>query len=71
MLKANYHPGWCVEVDGRAVEPVMVAPAYVAAPVEAGAHRVRFDYRASPLRLPLLLGALLAGLALVALRRRG
>lgn len=70
MLKANYHPGWRVDVDGEAIDPIMVAPAYVAVPVKAGEHRVTFRYTASPLRVPLALGGVVSILVVAWLGRR-
>ncbi len=63
MLKATYHPGWQVEVDGKSVDPVMLAPAFVGVPVLPGTHRVVFHYRTTGLRRTLFWLGLLVLLA--------
>ncbi len=64
MLKETFHPRWRATVDGVAVEPVMVAPAFIAVPVDAGAHEVVFVYTPPAWRWPAALGGLV--LAVVA-----
>lgn len=71
MLKATYHPRWQATIDGKAIEPVMLAPAFVGVPITAGEHRVELIY-ASPAWRPWLAvgGALLILLAFALERRR-
>jgi Bacterial membrane protein YfhO len=45
LLRSTFDPGWQVKVDGREVEPQMVAPSFVGAPVPPGRHTVAFRYR--------------------------
>ena len=71
MLKATYHPGWHVEVDGKAVDPVMLAPAFVGVALAPGTHRVVFHYRSSGLRRALFWLGLLVLLAAAAGERSG
>lgn len=68
------YPGWRVFVDGVAQRTLRVNALFRGARVEAGRHRVRFEYRPSRLALGATISAV-AGLALVAgllreLRRR-
>jgi uncharacterized membrane protein YfhO len=44
VLSASFDPGWTAIVDGRSQPTEMVAPALVAATVQAGTHRVVFHY---------------------------
>jgi hypothetical protein len=75
VLKSTYHPNWKAEVDGEAVETFMVAPGYLALPLEQGNHQVSLVYRPQWYRKWLLLigvagiGAIAAGERL--LRQRG
>lgn len=62
MAKTAYHPYLRVRVDGQPVEPLMLMPAYVGIPLEAGTHSVTLHYEPPVLR-PLLM---LFGLALLA-----
>lgn len=48
LLKASFDPRWQVTVDGRPVEPQMIAPSFVGAEVSAGEHVVRFVYEPFP-----------------------
>lgn len=50
MLKETYHPGWQVTLDGQPVETAMLAPSFVAVPVEPGRHQAVFRYEPGPLR---------------------
>lgn len=63
LLKSSFDPRWRVTVDGRRVEPQLIAPAFVGAPIDDGEHTVRFEY------VPLRYGGLfaLSVLALAAL----
>ena len=72
FLKASYHPDWRAYVDGQEVTPFMVAPSYPAITLEPGEHTVRFEYKASALRTPLLIFgiATLAIVGLIEVRRR-
>jgi hypothetical protein len=75
MLKTSYAPRWTASVDGRRVQPAMLAPGYVGVPVARGTHRVVFRYEPST-SYPLYFAAgalVLAVLALVPAlgRRRG
>lgn len=47
MLKESYAPHWTATVDGKAVQPQMLAPSFVGVPVPAGTHRVVFAYEPS------------------------
>jgi hypothetical protein len=67
LLKASFDPRWTATVDGRRVQPTMMAPSLVGVDVPAGEHGVRFEYEPYA-RYPLLLilGAItLLGLTLV------
>ncbi|HEY7659162.1 MAG TPA: DUF6541 family protein [Actinomycetota bacterium] len=64
MLKTSFDPRWRVTVDGRVVEPQMIAPSFVGASVPAGDHVVTFEYEPFP-RYDVLL--LIGGLTLVGL----
>jgi len=44
-LKVAHHPFWHATVDGRPVPLLRVAPAFLAARVEAGEHELRFRFR--------------------------
>lgn len=48
LLRSTFDPGWQVKVDGRVVEPQMVAPSFVGAPVPPGTHTVAFRYQPFP-----------------------
>ncbi|MCI0636176.1 MAG: YfhO family protein [Actinobacteria bacterium] len=48
LLRSTFDPGWQVKVDGRVVEPQMVAPSFVGAPVPPGRHTAAFRYRPFP-----------------------
>jgi uncharacterized membrane protein YfhO len=54
MLKANYHPGWDVTVDGKGVLPVMLAPGFIGVKVEPGTHQATFSYQPPFYRFPLI-----------------
>jgi Bacterial membrane protein YfhO len=45
MLKESYYPRWTATVDGKPVQPQMLAPSFVGVPVPAGTHLVVFKYR--------------------------
>jgi hypothetical protein len=64
MLKTSFDPRWRVTVDGRDVDPQMIAPSFVGASVPAGDHVVTFEYEPFP-RYDVLL--LIGGLTLVGL----
>lgn len=55
MLKVNYHPGWRVELDGKQVFPVMLAPGFIGVAVKPGIHQALFVYKSPFYRLPLLI----------------
>ncbi len=59
LLKQSFHPGWQVTMDGAPADPHMLAPSFVGVAVEPGRHEAVFQYKASPLRLPLGLAGLL------------
>ena len=69
VLKTNYHPNWRVLVDGRETPTFMVSPSFIGFDVPAGQHRVTAEYRAAPLKLPLLILGAAALAAAFALRR--
>jgi hypothetical protein len=70
ILRSSYTGKWRTTIDGRAADPYMVAPSYVAVTVPPGNHFVRFTYRTyRPYWLLFLAGAL-ALVALAALDRR-
>ena len=48
LLRSTFDPAWQVKVDGRVVEPQMVAPSFVGAAVPPGRHTVAFRYRPFP-----------------------
>lgn len=60
VLKESYHPWWRAEVDGRAVDTVMVAPGFIAVPVSKGVHSVSFEYQPFAWYLPLMVLAAFA-----------
>jgi Bacterial membrane protein YfhO len=69
VLKETYHPGWRVEVDGRAAPALQVTPGFVAAEVGPGRHRVAFRYRPSALKIGLFFLGLAAPLLWLAAPR--
>jgi hypothetical protein len=70
VLKTAYHPNWRVAVDGREVEAFMISPSFIGFELPAGAHQIRAEYRAGPLKaLLLILGACTIA-SLLAFRRR-
>ena len=54
VLKVTYHPNWQVEIDGVAARPFMVSPSYLGVFVPAGDHFVTAEYRATPMKTPLV-----------------
>jgi len=48
ILRSTFDPRWEVTVDGNVVEPQMLAPSFVGAPVPPGRHTVAFRYRPFP-----------------------
>jgi hypothetical protein len=62
VLKETFHPGWRVEVDGRAVPALHVTPGFVAAETTTGRHCVAFRYRPGGLKVGLFVLALAAPL---------
>jgi len=54
LLKSNYHPGWVVTLDGKNVQPVILAPGFIGIKVEPGTHQAVFTYRPPWYRLPLM-----------------
>jgi hypothetical protein len=69
VLKTNYHPNWSILVDDRETPIFMLSPSFIGFDVPAGAHRVTAEYRAAPLKMPLLLLGAAALAAAFALRR--
>ncbi|HEY1374961.1 MAG TPA: hypothetical protein VGH50_20990 [Candidatus Binatia bacterium] len=69
VLKTNYHPNWSILVDGRETPIFMLSPSFIGFDVPAGAHRVTAEYRAAPLKMPLLFLGAAALAAAFALRR--
>jgi hypothetical protein len=63
LLKATYHPGWRVTVDGAAAQPVMLMPSFLGVPVSPGSHEVRAVYEPPPGHWPLQALAVLTLLA--------
>jgi hypothetical protein len=59
MLKANYHPGWVVTLDGKNIPKLMLAPGYVGIQVTPGTHLVLFSYEPPLYRFPLLIFGIL------------
>jgi hypothetical protein len=55
VLKTTYHPNWRVAVDGREVETFMISPSFIGFELPAGSHQIRAEYRAGPLKTPLLI----------------
>jgi hypothetical protein len=70
MLKASWHPGWRVTVDGQQAEFVMVSPGFPAVKVGAGRHKVAFAYESGTGRYWLALAGLLAVIGLGWAERR-
>ena len=72
LFRMTYHPNWQAELDGVAVDTIMLSPGYVGIPAPAGEHTVAMTYR-PPRWTRLLMWAGLACLVLLAaveLRRR-
>jgi hypothetical protein len=44
VLKSSFDPRWQVTVDGREVEPQMIAPSFVGREIGPGRHTVEFEY---------------------------
>ncbi len=73
VLSASFDPGWTATIDGRSQPTEMVAPALVATTVQAGTHRVVFDYtgfRGYPLLFAISAATLLALLCAEIVRSR-
>ena len=69
-IKVTYHPNWTVAVDGGETPIFMVSPSFIGFDLPPGSHRIVAEYRASPLKLPLLVLGLCALAAAFAFRRR-
>jgi hypothetical protein len=69
-IKITYHPNWRVAVDERETPIFMVSPSFIGFDLPPGPHRIVAEYRASPLKLPLLLLGLCALAAAFTFRRR-
>ncbi len=72
MLKATYHPGWQVTLDGVQAPTELLLPKYVGVLVGPGQHQLELRYQASPWR-PILAGAglvLLLGIFIMEIQRR-
>ena len=54
VIKVTYHPNWRVMVDGAAVPTFMASPSYLAFALPAGEHFIVAEYRATPIKTPLL-----------------
>lgn len=70
MLKSNYHPGWQVYLDGKAVTPIMLAPGFVGIEVQEGKHEALFLYKSPPWRIPLLIAGLIVLLLLLVFSKK-
>jgi len=72
VLKESFDPRWRVTVDGRVLDPVMVAPSFVGVELPAGRHVVTLEYAPYPeyWLLFLVSAASIVGLALLDRRRR-
>jgi len=72
LFRMTYHPNWKAELDGEAVETVMLTPGYVGVPATPGDHAVTMTYRSPRWTRGLLwLGLGFLGLvAIVEARRR-
>ncbi|MBI4161314.1 MAG: YfhO family protein [Acidobacteria bacterium] len=71
VLLENQYPGWRVRVDGEWRQPEPANGLFLAVPISAGRHRVRFEYRprtAGPGAALSLLGLVAAGWGLPRLR---
>ena len=62
VLAYTYYPGWRAAVDGRPVELVPANYAWMALPLDAGAHRVTLWYQP----VSLIMGAFISGLSVLA-----
>jgi hypothetical protein len=72
VLTDTFYPGWTATVDGVSSPILRADHAFRAVALEAGTHRVEFDYRPRSVRLGFALSALAAVLCLVlGTRRRG
>lgn len=67
VFKMNYHPNWRATVDGKPVKTHMVLPAYNAARVERGEHRIEFEYVPDAFKRALLWLSVFAWAAFIAL----
>ncbi len=65
LFRMTYHPNWHAELDGMAVETMMLSPGYVGIRAPAGEHTVTMTYR-PPRWTRVLMWAGIAFLALVA-----
>jgi hypothetical protein len=70
VLSQPFYPGWQAQVDGERRMVLRVDHLLQGVAVEAGSHRVEFDYRASPLPALTSLVVLAGCLAAAVLRRR-
>jgi hypothetical protein len=48
MLKSSFDPRWRITIDGREVEPQMIAPSYVGHVLDPGRHHVVMEYAPYP-----------------------
>ncbi len=68
-LSEQWHPGWRARVDGRGVPIERWKGAFQAVPLEAGEHRVEFDFKDEWLRVGAAISFVTLVGAFVALRR--
>lgn len=55
VLKETYHPNWRIAIDEREIPTFMLSPSFIGFELAPGRHRVRAEYRAAPIKTPLLI----------------
>jgi len=69
-LSEQWHPGWSAKVDGRPVAIERWNDAFQAVPIEAGEHRVEFDFKDEWMRVGAAISFVTLLGAFVAVRRK-
>jgi hypothetical protein len=70
VIKASYHPGWTVTVDGGPTDTFMVSPSFIGVTLPAGHHLVVARYGSIAFKNILLVLGIIALVAAIAARRR-